>query len=130
MKSIWIYQPEASRIVDGEQGFINRGWDTNYRGTVSLYAGKLHPKESPVGHFHKPFYMHIGMADIIDSVDMRIPELAKELHGESLIDQILNNRYYTGPFCWILENIQKIKPVKSPVNLGLGNVATHRIQPL
>lgn len=88
MKVLTLKQPHATLVVLNAKRIETRSWNTNYRGTILIHAGKAKSPEyrqlANKHQFHRyldsgaqlpfepfdllPFGAIIGMADIIDSV--------------------------------------------------------------
>lgn len=120
MKALTISQPFATMIAEGTKWIENRVWATSYRGPVAIHAGmgtqyltKDQLAKYPVG-------MVIAVADIVGCQSMTtIEACGLGLSANQLIpgtqitfEQAYQHPHCEGPYCWILANVRKVKPVK------------------
>lgn len=107
MRALTICQPYAELIVRGEKPIENRTWATVYRGPLVIHAGKSRAWMEPEDEQQYP-----GMAF---GAVVAVAELVACLH----VDQAWPNRWRhlrdhphaNGPWCWVLEGIQRLDPV-------------------
>jgi hypothetical protein len=120
MKALTISQPFANHIANGTKWIENRVWPTSYRGVIAIHAGagtqyltKEQLADYPVGKV-------IAVAEIVGCESMTtIEACGRGLSANQLIpgtqitwEQAYQHAHCEGPFCWILANVRKVKPVK------------------
>ena len=119
-----ISQPWASRIADGTKVIENRCWETRYRGPLAIHAGSgtqyLTKKELadwPTGQV-------IAVANLVACVN-RQEAMARNrdclIGGTNMtIGRMLQDVHCEGPWCWILQDVRKLKiPKKIPGAQGI-----------
>ena len=114
MKALTICQPYAELIARGDKPIENRTWPTSYRGQMFIHAGKSREWLEPEDEERYPrmaFGALIATARLVDC--RRVAELP-----ESLSD----NPHANGPWCWILENVNRIHPIPYRGAQGLWDV--------
>lgn len=130
MKAITISQPYASLIADGEKFIENRTWPTNYRGAIAIHAGKGTQYLSRFELAEYPTGCVIAIARLTACVTLEAIFSAEEQSSERkrLIpgtsrnwSEAARHKHAEGPFCWILEEVQKIDPVAAVGKQGLWN---------
>ena len=106
MKALTICQPYAELIARGLKVIENRHWPTMYRGPLAIHAGKSRAwlddtyTEDLGGEQAMTFGAVVAVADLIDC--RRITDLPEELQL---------NEHANGPYCWLLSNVRRIRPV-------------------
>ena len=102
MKAITICQPWASAIIEGFKLIENRSWYTKYRGPLLIHAGKSRSRLCfctlfpAISRHNLPFGEIIGRVDLIDCVP---------------VTEVAGQPFAEGPWCWLLKNPCKIKPI-------------------
>jgi hypothetical protein len=105
-KCLTIHQPWAWAIIAGHQRVENRTWSTHYRGPLAIHAGVSRewmadelPNGIPVVASTLAFGAVIGFCDLVDCVPIRVyrPQ---------------DDPFASGPFCWMLENPRKLRPIR------------------
>jgi hypothetical protein len=114
MKAITIQQPWAWAVAMGHKRVENRTWRTSYRGPLLIHAGKSLERLADGLKWLNDFGITtpdefifgalIAQADLVDCV--RVRQVRKMLFAQ-------------GPFCFILENVQPIRPVYCAGQSGL-----------
>ena len=111
MKALTICQPYAEMIALGEKTIENRNWPTSYRGPLAIHAGKSRAWMDPDDLKLYPdmsFGFVVALAELVDCVQItRLPAHRAD------------NEHANGPFCWLLENVRRIKPVPAKGAQGL-----------
>lgn len=101
MKAITICQPYAELIARGEKTIENRTWETRYRGTLAIHAGKsrawLDP-DSLKRYPDMPFGAIVAVADLWACFRV-----------ESMSVQMQQDPHAHGPWCWMLRNIRRLE---------------------
>jgi len=103
LKAITISEPWASKIASGEKWVENRIWPTKYRGEIAIHAGGC----------------VIAIANLTACVkNDQVKDIGATLKGFDLIDgsslnwvDVAEHKYTEGPWCWILEDVRRIKPI-------------------
>lgn len=116
MKALTVSQPFASLIATGEKFVENRTYQISHRGELAIHAGKgrqyLTKTELaayPTGHV-------IAVAKLVACV--KLSEVAERgrftpIEGSRYtVGDILDHEHTEGPWCWILEDIRKLKVPK------------------
>ena len=116
-----ISEPWASLIASGNKTTENRCWKTNYRGPLAIHAGsgtqyltKKQLADYPTGHV-------IAVANLVachDIYTIRHRAESAWLSGwkpdgcKSTWAEIAAHEFTEGPWCWILEDVRKLKTPK------------------
>jgi hypothetical protein len=115
MRALTILQPWAELIARGVKRVENRTWKTPHRGPLAIHAGKSRkvmesedPSEWPERYgIEMPraeeltFGAIIAIAELVDCV--RVEDLPDELRGHPFAE---------GPWCWVLNEVRRIVPVR------------------
>ena len=116
MKTITIWEPWASLIVDGIKDIENRDWYTTYRGPVLIHAGKKYDQEAP-RFIQRKF------------PDLLVPEESKTLAGHiigivEIVDCVSksNSKWFVGTYGFLLKNARRISPIALHNQQGLFDV--------
>lgn len=118
-KVISIKQPWAWLIVNGYKDIENRTWNTNYRGTLYIHAGKSIDKigyERISKNFKDivlPAYESLELGGIIGICEL-IDVIPPNNHSKS--------RWYEGNYGFIIKNAKPITFIPSKGKLGLYNL--------
>lgn len=127
MKAITILQPWAGFIACGTKQIETRSWQTRYRGSIMIHAGKKQDNEQ-ICHIEakvKDFALClpdleygkiIAIADLVDCIKMD-SEFIRQL---SPIEKALG-WYEDGRYAWILSDVIKIRPIEARGYQGLWN---------
>lgn len=127
--ALTVSEPFASLIASGEKRIENRSWPTKYRGPLAIHAGSgtqyLTKKELagyPAGHV-------IAVANLVACLEFaEIESFNKDYVTHKLKPQgvqstwadIAAHKHAEGPWCWILEDVRKLKiPKKIPGAQGI-----------
>lgn len=121
MKALTIHQPYAELIVSGEKLVENRTWYTSFRGPLLIHAGKSH--EWLDGADPAKFVMGalVGIAQVMDCV--RFNPMANE--AVTCLDKypfLVEHIHAHGPYCWILDEAERINPIPYRGAQGLFDV--------
>lgn len=117
LKALTICQPYAELIARGEKPIENRTWATCYRGPLLIHAGKSrnwldYDDEQRMPHM--VFGAVLAIADLVACL---------HLHGQAWpirYRQLQNHEHANGPWCWILENVQRLnEPIRCRGAQGL-----------
>jgi hypothetical protein len=121
MKALTISQPFASLIADGDKWIENRIWYTSYRGPLAIHAGKgLHylDREEIKGYPTGSIIATARLSACVVREELQRMAFHSTTNGNELIPgakvtwrQAFDHAYTEGPWCWILEDVQRIKPV-------------------
>jgi activating signal cointegrator 1 len=113
MKALTVCQPYAHLIMLGLKPIENRTWYTAYRGQLYIHAGKsrdwLTVNNGKDRQYGIPlddlaFGAIICIATLIDCVTVA------EVKRGVTYPHLKNNEHASGPWCWILGNIERVGP--------------------
>ncbi len=111
MKALTICQPYAEMIARGEKVIENRTWPTPYRGPLVIHAGKSRDWLDGDDDRQYPgmvFGAVVATANLADCV----------LVGK-LTSPLREHVHANGPWCWVLEDIRRVEPVRAGGAQGL-----------
>lgn len=100
MKAITICQPYAHLVEIGEKPIENRTWPTNYRGEISIHAGKSRAWLDDGDEERYPdmaFGAVVALATLADC--QRVSHLPRELR---------DHEHANGPWCWMLTGVRRL----------------------
>lgn len=116
MKVITIRQPWATLIAIGEKEFETRSWQTKYRGTIAIHAGKQIDKAALD-------YVTIMTALLRHGIKSHkeLPEEKAVTENGLLIDgdEYWCGDYTEGRFAWQLASVKQIEPIPAKGQLSL-----------
>lgn len=136
LKAITLHQPWASLITYGYKTIETRSWQTDYRGTLFIHAGKKWNRELRNLCLTKPFRSCLAEIGITDPDDLPRGYMLGKVYLERIITTSAIARYNlikevgskyeedfgdysAGRYGWILTNIQRyIEPI--PCNGAMG----------
>lgn len=115
MKCLTVCQPWPWGIIHGPKRIENRSWPTSYRGPLAIHAGKSKawlqdslPDGTRVPLQEMEFGKIIGVVDLVGCVP---------------IEQVADDPFAYGPWCWILQNPRALAvPIPYKGQLGLFEV--------
>lgn len=138
MMILTIIQPYAELIASGKKRVENRNWFSPYRGPLAIHAGRAKrycgEKVFDIAHQYEidpsalSFGKIVAVAEMVDCVQLvnvdirhyrqrtwRLPEWAEKKYPW------MNEHEHTeGPFCFVLENIRRLKsPILFTGSLGM-----------
>jgi activating signal cointegrator 1 len=100
MKTLSVKQPWANMIASGQKTIETRTWPTSYRGPLLIVSSKQ-PNIAPAG-------CAVALARLTDCRPMiRSDERAACC------------KVYSGAYAWVLDHIQRVKPVAVRGSLGI-----------
>lgn len=127
MKALTVSQPYASLISDGSKFVENRTWQINYRGPIAIHAGLGSKYLTKTELARYPTGVVLAIADIAACV--HLDEINIRAHSSSESRRIPGtdktwfsahmHAHTEGPWCWILENVRQIEPVRATGKQGL-----------
>lgn len=123
MKCITIKQPYASLIANGYKLYEFRTWRTKYRGEIYIHAGLGVDKEAMKRfeylNLDYPQGEIIAKASIVDCIEItdEVKEMLKE--KDKIVYQGAINHQGKNEYGFVLENVEKIKPIKVKGKLSL-----------
>lgn len=135
MKTITIYQPQASLIAGKHKRYETRFWATKHRGLIVIHAAKKDPLfitteglddevvkliTKKVGGFdHLPLGAIVAMADLVDVIPTEKLLQDPKFYNT---DEILFGDYRPHRYAWELENIKRLRePIQQKGQQGLWN---------
>jgi ASCH domain len=109
MRCLSVQQPWAYAIVHADKRIENRTWGTPYRGHLLIHAGKSKERReefdvSPVRFDDLDFGCIVGVCTLTNCVP------AAQVRGEPFAE---------GPWCWLLDDVQALKPAPCKGQLGI-----------
>lgn len=119
MKTITVCQPHAHLIVVGDKRVENRTWPTKHRGPLLIHAGKSRKYLNGEDDAEMVFGAIIACARLVDCVHITAIQ-----NGDyaSEYPWLADHRYASGPWCWILSNVEPLsEPIPMRGALGLWN---------
>ena len=127
MKAITISQPYASLIATGEKFVENRTWNCNYRGPIAIHAGLGRQYLTKAELAKYPTGCVIAIAQLVACKRIEVIKINAHQAGyKNCIDStnrtwrdVFLHVHTEGPYCWILDEIQQIEPVKAVGKQGL-----------
>lgn len=126
MKALTILQPFAQLIYCGAKKIETRSWATNYRGPIAIHAGvedyKIEDKDVEAAIEAVLYYQNndaevlhghiIAIAELVDCIEITEEMIAEKEQTVPGRNEIVFGHWAPGRFAWVLENVQKIEPVK------------------
>lgn len=103
MKALTILQPYAHFIWLGQKPMENRSWETRYRGPLAIHAGK---GRSMLDHDDLTEYPEMVFGAVI-----AVAQLVDCVRFERLSPELQRHEHANGPWCWMLEDVRRVKPV-------------------
>ncbi len=128
MKILTVRQPWTWALVFGPKRIENRTWATRYRGDVAIHAS-ANPEFRKTWRARGPDWWRdlipgcpepdampygciIGTLELIDCVEL-----------QNLPDELLGDRFASGPYCWLLDRPEPLlEPIACRGVLGLRDV--------
>lgn len=111
MKALTVCQPYAELIARGEKPIENRTWPTSYRGPIAIHAGKSRTWLCEGDAARYPGMDYGAVIATARLVDCR--------RVEDLLEPLRSNEHASGPWCWILTDIERIDPIQTRGAQGL-----------
>lgn len=139
-KALTISQPFAELIRDGSKFTENRVWSSSYRGPLAIHAGKgmQYLNKDELSKYDTGCI--VAIAELVACVRLaNLRSLFKTIRdSDYLIEgtrytlgQVLSHKHSEGPFLWILQDVQSIRPIPMsgkqglwPLELDMRNVET------
>lgn len=124
MKTLSIIEPWATLIQEKQKYIETRSWKTSYRGELYIHASLTKIKKDE---------KYLKLLNLIDNKNLNYGKIICKCNlidcvymDEEFIKKIKNNKqeylcgdYRIGRYAWILENIEKIDPIKTKGKLGI-----------
>lgn len=119
MKCLTIRQPWAELIAAGTKRIENRTWQTNYRGPIAIHAARKpdDPKWKNYSQADWSRVRYLPRGAIIATVNLLDIVTLDEIAEDESADQ--DREFATGPYCWILRNPRRIRPIYCTGKLSL-----------
>lgn len=108
-KALTVCQGYAHLIAIGEKPIENRSWPTRYRGPLLIHAGKSRAWLDDGDEERYPdmaFGAFVAIANLVGSPSL---DRLSDWRPEWL--PLRDHQHANGPFCWILQNVRRIRPV-------------------
>lgn len=141
-KALTLWRPWDVAVVFYGKDVENRTWPTSYRGPLAIHSGKHWDKEGEtfirkaIGPFKAAHLLDhftscpasrggffIGICELYDCMTYLQPSHNHpQFYYASPRAQFANSPWAFGRFCWLLRNIQAIKPIPMRGRQRLWNV--------
>lgn len=117
MKALTISQPFASLITNGEKWVENRSWETKYRGSLAIHAGKGTQYLTAKQLENHVTVAIVATCELVACVNRIAPTTAQrnELERYYRWDDFLLHKHAEGPWCWVLH---EVRPAVQPVGIN------------
>jgi hypothetical protein len=140
MKTLTIHQPWAGLIMEGNKKIENRGWITDYRGTLLIHTGSKKPdssflEDSSAKQDGSGYLVQNETLRYASSVILGTVELVDILTERQALKKFPEQREFkdveiiSGPYCWIFENpkiFKKFIPCKGQLKLWNFDLPTEK----
>jgi len=115
VKVLSIRQPWAWLILSGHKTIENRSWTTSYRGPLYIHAG-VNRHAIPIATIERNFGITIDRAALT---------LGAIIGRVTLVDVVTSSqsRWFEGPYGFVLQDPEIIKPVPYRGQMGLFDVS-------
>jgi len=132
MKALTIHQPYAELIARGEKRVENRSWRTHYRGPLAIHAGlraAFGYRLSAVGQAESreltadslPRGAIVAVCEVVACLSLEV--IRESMFLPLDFEWVVDHPHTTGPWCWILENVRRLKkPIPITGTQGLWDV--------
>lgn len=111
MKALTVCQPYAELIARGLKPIENRTWPTACRGPLAIHAGKSREWMDECDLEAYPDMAFGAVVAIVKLVDcLRLDDLPVSLR---------HHQHANGPWCWMLDHVQRIDPIVARGAQGL-----------
>lgn len=125
MKAITIHQPWAALIMRGEKRVENRNWGTQFRGQIAIHASKPPADVCPAWDSQWEKYDPLVFGAVIGVVEilncLHISEVQRAW-VQRLYPWLRTHQHVQGPWCWVIGNVQRLKPIHCRGQQGLWNL--------
>lgn len=120
MKLLTIQQPYASLVASGEKWVENRTWPTSHRGWLAIHAGKgtRYLSQSELASYPTGGVIAIAKLVACEHIETIVKMFVNETERHKCIpgstrtwDEVSDHAHTEGDWCWILEDIVKLKEV-------------------
>lgn len=135
MKALSVRQPWAGLIACGAKDIENRTWNTSYRGTLAICAGKsLGASQTEAEYLFSKFNASATATGVLVCIVDLVGVISEQngVYSWDLPDPFpsLDDSCFAGPFGWVLENARLVKPVPVSGKLGLFEIPDALILPV
>ena len=124
MKVLTIKEPFATLIYKKVKFIETRSFKTSYRGEIYIHAGLTTKNiKEELKKYYKEDELHNGYiickCNLVDCIYMT-EDFINELKKNNYIEYICGH-YEVGRYAWVLENIEKVTPIKAKGKLSIWN---------
>lgn len=109
MKALTIRQPWAHLIAIGQKRVENRPWSTSHRGVIGIHAGLSTADLKPRERLAEMAFGAI-VATAVLMACRHVHEVIRFKPDHPLF-WMVRHRYMSGPWCWVLAEVQQIPPI-------------------
>ncbi|MGE3276746.1 MAG: ASCH domain-containing protein [Vicinamibacterales bacterium] len=114
--ALTVCQPYAHLIASGDKPVENRGWPTRYRGPLLIHAGKSRAWLDEGDELVCPEMAFGAFVAVVDLVAC-LPKAEPSQWGAW--SHLLSHPHTHGAWCYVLENVRRIRPVPARGAQGL-----------
>jgi len=108
--ALTISQPYASLIASGEKWIENRRWETKYRGSLAIHAGKgtQYLDRAQLAEYPSGVVAVCHLVSCFRLADL--DRLAERLATVGLtVDAVRAHEHAEGPWCWLLRDVRRLR---------------------
>ncbi len=126
MKVLSLIEPWGTLIKEEKKLIETRSWKTNYRGTLYIHTSlkkvskAVQDNKELMNLISNPNFKYgyiICKCELVDCIYMT-EEFVKDIKNNNHQEYICGT-YEVGRYAWILNNIEKIDPIKAKGKLGI-----------
>lgn len=117
MKVLTIKEPFATLIYKKVKFIETRSWKTSYRGELYIHASLSTNKNVKEDELHNGYI--ICKCKLVDCIYMT-EDFINNLKKNNYIEYLCGH-YEAGRYAWVLEDIEKITPIKAKGKLSIWN---------
>lgn len=124
MKALTVRQPWAHLILTGVKRIENRSWETSHRGQLLIHAAKS--PDNAARDLLEEF--SIDPADLAYGAIIGIVTVTDCIELANLTDDLADDPFAGGPFCWLLADAKPLAPIPWKGALGLWEFPAARLK--
>lgn len=118
-KALTVRQPWAHLIAVGIKKIENRTWQTNFRGVLYIHAGsKMH--ETSMDQINQKFGLDVKPEQLTFSAIIARVDLVDIISRS-------DDPFFEGPYGWVFENTQILKPFPLSGKMGLFDLSSSTV---
>lgn len=117
LPALSVRQPWAWAIEQGHKPIENRTWTTSYRGPLIIHASS---SRDSLGEGRGVLPEYVPAEELIFGALICVVQLVDVVP----LARVRSNPYAEGPWCWLLEDVRRIRPIRMPGKQGLFRVGS------